>query len=317
MGELVSTSMSDAMRAMLDTLMGTDRDIPEEERAANKKNFWDDAVDKGYLCGFSPYTVLLNTKSDLGPNPAQIQEIQMRDEWGDLPQEEKDKYGYEKLLKDHLEQLVSEMDRKILRTKERVETSDPISLLGPEDAERVTDLNGQILELQKKSESLGEEGDIDGSLALHQQAEQLRVQKDDIERAAAPPNEKRQFVCEVSGLIYSSTDNEARIRDLQAGRQYIGYKQIRDKLVELKAKNPPRGIHGYPNEPSRDRSRDRSDRSRADRPERERSPRRDRRDRYDDRDRRDKDRDRDRDRGSRRDRDRDRGHDERRSRRDR
>ena len=39
-----NTTMSDAMRAMLDTLMGTDRDIPEEERAANKKNFWDDAV---------------------------------------------------------------------------------------------------------------------------------------------------------------------------------------------------------------------------------------------------------------------------------
>merc|ERR1712086_425765 len=245
MGELVSTSMSDAMRAMLDTLMGTDRDIPEEERAANKKNFWDDAVDKGYLCGFSPYTVLLNTKSDLGPNPAPIQEIQMRDEWGDLPQEEKDKYGYEKLLKDHLEQLVSEMDRKILRTKERVETSDPISLLGPEDAERVTDLNGQILELQKKSESLGEEGDIDGSLALHQQAEQLRVQKDDIERAAAPPNEKQQFVCEVSGLIYSSTDNDARIRDLQSGRQFLGWKKIRDYCVKLRAQNPQRGVPGY------------------------------------------------------------------------
>lgn len=36
-------------------------------------------------------------------------------------------------------------------------------------------MDSSLFGQQKKSEELGEEGDIDGSLALHQQAEQLRV----------------------------------------------------------------------------------------------------------------------------------------------
>ena len=46
-------------------------------------------VDKAYLCGFSPYDVLKDTKSDLGPNPCPIQDTKIREEWNALSQEEK------------------------------------------------------------------------------------------------------------------------------------------------------------------------------------------------------------------------------------
>jgi len=235
------------------------------------------------LSGFSPYNVLRDTKSDLGPNPCPVQETALCQEWQQLPQEEKDKYGFEYDLKTHLEQLVSEHDRKIHKTKERIESSNPVSLLCAEEASKVTELLSSIAELQKKSQELGEDGDIDGSLALHQQAEQLRVQKDDIERAAAPANEKRQFVCEVSGLIYSSTDNEARIRDLQAGRSYQGWKQIRDRLVQLRAMNPPKGDPGYNRAKPREQREEKRHRSRSRSPRKESSRSRghhDRRDRH-------------------------------------
>lgn len=46
-------------------------------------------VDKDYLCGFSPYDVLKDTKSDLGPNPTPVQDTKIREEWNALSQEEK------------------------------------------------------------------------------------------------------------------------------------------------------------------------------------------------------------------------------------
>ena len=100
-------------------------------------------MDKGYLCGFSPYTVLLHTKSDLGPNPSPLQAAGLprrpaaslnagdsneRGMGGPSAGGEgsagivvlglelcyQDKYGYERLLKDHLEELVADMDRKVV-----------------------------------------------------------------------------------------------------------------------------------------------------------------------------------------------------------
>ena len=125
-----------------------------------------------------------------------------------------------------------------------------------------------------------------------------------IPRCAAPRNDaKKQYVDEVSGLVYSSTDNEARIADLQAGRQYQAWKAIRERLLAFKA-NPPPGRTGRevrPNERRDHRSDDRfddrrggygdrgrDDRGRDDRyDERRRDDRYDRgggRDRYDERD---------------------------------
>ena len=51
---------------------------------------------------------------------------------------------------------------------------------------------------------------------------------------------------QVSGLVYSSTDNEQRISDLQSGKMYQAWKMMREKLLELKAKNLPElGVGGY------------------------------------------------------------------------
>ena len=66
----------------------------------------------------------------------------------------------------------------------------------------------------------------------------LQAQLQELERRAQPKETKRQFVDEVSGLVYSSTDNEARLADLQSGKQYKAWKSIREKLLELQA-NPP------------------------------------------------------------------------------
>jgi len=177
---------------------------------------------------------------------------------------------------------------------------------------------------------MGEQGDVDASMQAFNKANSLQLHLQNLEARALPKEAKRQFVDAVSGLVYSSTDNEARIADLQSGRQYKAWKTIREKLIELKEKNPPSkggaasssrpaetsdrkggddrgseraGDRGSDRERDRDRDRDRDNDRDRDRRDRD-NDRRDRRD-YDKRDydRRDYDR-RDYDRRDRRDYDR-------------
>ncbi len=61
-----TTNMADAMRALLDELMGPDRNLGQNEKNHNRRNFNDDTVCKYYLCGFCPHDLFTNTKSDLG-----------------------------------------------------------------------------------------------------------------------------------------------------------------------------------------------------------------------------------------------------------
>ena len=61
--------MVDAMRAMLDELMGKERDLPPEERTGKGITYKDPLICKYALAGLCPYGLFKNTKSDLG-NPA-------------------------------------------------------------------------------------------------------------------------------------------------------------------------------------------------------------------------------------------------------
>jgi hypothetical protein len=290
--------------------MGAERDVPEDLKKNKVLHFWDEEVDKLWLAGFSPHRALEGTKSDIGEPPGR-QENDCRNEWEALSQEDKDKYGYEYDLMRELERLVQEADRKIARTKERVEESNPLEKLPSEVADQIRMMETQIQELQAESGRLGEEGDVDQSLTLHNEASDIQKKRAELLKQSVNPNEKQQFVCEVSGLIYSSTDNDQRIRDLQSGRQYLGWKKIRDHLVKLKGKNPKRGIPGYAESKAsgdddervdKPRERDLEERDRdRERDRYDRGDRRDRRDRYDDRDRRNRYDDRDRRRDDRRD----------------
>ena len=58
--------MVDAMRAMLDELMGKERDVPLEERTGRGLRFYDPEICKYALAGLCPYGLFKNTKSDLG-----------------------------------------------------------------------------------------------------------------------------------------------------------------------------------------------------------------------------------------------------------
>jgi len=132
------------------------------QRTNRKIQFHDEEVDKYWIAGLSPYIVLKGTRSDQGPWD-KITDDDAKAEWDALPQEKKDEYGYEYELMRILEQLCSEMDRLIKRTREKVDNEKPVQL-GKESQAQVDAYMAQIKELQAKAQTLGDEGDIDGSM---------------------------------------------------------------------------------------------------------------------------------------------------------
>jgi len=126
--------MSAEARALLDTLMGPDRDAPlppgtatakrdqwnSAQRRGNKKSCYDRDICPLYCAwGVDVYELFTNTKSDLGPNPNVVQE-DAREEYLSLPEHEKNRLGYELMLYRKLTDLVRNCDRVIARNKEKL-----------------------------------------------------------------------------------------------------------------------------------------------------------------------------------------------------
>mmetsp|Transcript_13924 Transcript_13924/g.23078 ORF Transcript_13924/g.23078 Transcript_13924/m.23078 type:complete len:361 (+) Transcript_13924:66-1148(+) len=233
------------MREQMDELMGKSRDNDLGDENAPQPSFSDPDVDRFHLCGCSPYELLKGTKSETMPQLDRDGFLKERSEslkvqWEALPQEERDKYGYEYELMKFLDILVEEQDRRITKAKERYEAQNDLPPeIPPETKKQIDLLKEQIKELQTQSEVLGEQGEVDASMTAFNKANTMQLQLQAIEQKATPLQPKKQYVDDVSGLVYSSTDNEARIADLQSGRQYKAWKAIREKLIELKAQQPP------------------------------------------------------------------------------
>jgi len=64
--QCAQVNMADAMRAMLDELMGKERNVPLDQRKGTDMRFNDPEVCKYALAGLCPYGLFKNTKSDLG-----------------------------------------------------------------------------------------------------------------------------------------------------------------------------------------------------------------------------------------------------------
>jgi len=130
--------MAAEARAMLDALMGSDRNdvIPDVSSHhhpdstnstpahtwgnKNKKSCYDSDICPLYCAwGVDVYDLFTNTKSALGPNPYVCQ-ADARTEFEGLPQHEKDRLGFEGMLCRKLSDLVRGCDRIVMRNKEKL-----------------------------------------------------------------------------------------------------------------------------------------------------------------------------------------------------
>jgi LUC7 N_terminus len=130
---------SEEARAMLDALMGSDRNAPLPKGAAipgrkrnlddldeyqqmmkRKKSCYDKDIDPIYTAwGVDVYDLFINTKSDIGTNPY-IVDKGAHEEYMNLPPQEQGMLGYEHTLFHKLSDLVRQGDRMIARNKEKL-----------------------------------------------------------------------------------------------------------------------------------------------------------------------------------------------------
>jgi hypothetical protein len=121
--------MADEARAMLDALMGQDRnaDLPvagngnqDWDSLRKKKSCYDNDVCPLYCAwGVDVYELFTNTKSDIGPNNYLIRD-DARAEYLSLPEHEKERLGFDRMLHRKLGDLVRSCDRIVSRNKEKL-----------------------------------------------------------------------------------------------------------------------------------------------------------------------------------------------------
>mmetsp|Transcript_6247 Transcript_6247/g.8059 ORF Transcript_6247/g.8059 Transcript_6247/m.8059 type:complete len:312 (+) Transcript_6247:110-1045(+) len=288
----------DEQRKLLDELMGQERNLNEGDKKHRVRHFTDENLCKYHLAGLSPYSLFKNTKSDFGVYEKEFDD-ECRDAFQSLPQSEKDKYGYEYDLMMLLERLVSQCDQRVKRHADRIrldhleELEQITKSLSHDELLRFSELDDEIKKIEGGPEvegsaiNLGLNGKVDEAIAALGKTEAYKREITSMEikamnNAKEATGKKHMIVCDVSGNFMNSTDNGDRLRCHFEGKQYQGWKQIREKLAELRKKNPP------PPPPSRGSDR-RSDRRDYD------DRRSDRRGGHSDR----RERERDRDRGHR------------------
>uniref|UniRef100_A0A383VAM8 Uncharacterized protein n=1 Tax=Tetradesmus obliquus TaxID=3088 RepID=A0A383VAM8_TETOB len=296
--------MVDAFRNMLDELMGKERDVPLDKRQNKPLEFDDPAVCKYELLALCPNRLFRNTKSDLGSCGFTIHDDHLewpniKEQWDKLPQREKDRFGYERDLIRYMEQLIRDMDAKIRKNKERAEAESRPKVLKVDDQRRLDEIKMRQAEMLARAGQLGEEGDVDGAIEATKQAEAIGRQHDTLHKQLTEP-ERTMTVCDICGVFINSTDNDQRRltpgelkarEDHLTGKQYLGWKKIRETYAEIMKSRDERmrsGPISEPEPPHRSSSRDYRDRDRERESGRERERERDR----------DPDRERARERGS-------------------
>ena len=326
---VASTMGNDAFAAMLDEMMGPERNVNLDQRTGKMPHFTDDNVDKLYIAGCSPYHLFRGTPKnegylrDVDKYAKLVCDEKLKAQYDVLPQEEKDKYGWEYEMFNLLEELIAKCDVRIVKARERI--GDNSKKIDDKVAERRAGWQSRIDSKMKASEEAGEAGDVDKCQALVTAAETLRTEMEkDLEQFRRDQSrfEGSQKVCLISGAIIAadaSPENDACAHF--SGRNFMAWKKIREVHETIKArggvKPPPpggagagaigggggggggggqgrgddRGRGGVDN--NRDRGGSRRSRSRSRDRDRDRYRERDR-----ERDRDRRDRSRDRDRGS-------------------
>ena len=222
--------------------------------------FHDRDVCKYTLCGVCPHRLFSNTKSDMGScsyaicgaeNPKMSDPLK---EWNKLPQNEKDKYGYEYNTMLYLQKLVRGCDNKIVQSKRRLEAEDrPATMaeLNEDDKQKLVEIAQQMQDKTLEAQKFGDEENISEALRIMQEIDVLNKRRKAITEgggavaAGIKQNESKLIVCEVTGHYYSSMDGEERMALYFQGKQYRGWKRLREYLQKLEQQRPPRGLREY------------------------------------------------------------------------
>lgn len=148
---------------------------------------------------------------------------------------------------DHLQAFISDCDRRTEAAKKRLaETQEELTAEVAEKANKVHKLSEEIGKKLAKAESLGQAGEVEESMKLMTEIEELRAEKIKAEheyRSSIPASSYQQQklrVCEVCSAYLGIHDNDVRLADHFGGKLHLGFLTIREKLMELEKTAGPR-----------------------------------------------------------------------------
>ncbi|KAF3433148.1 hypothetical protein FNV43_RR24250 [Rhamnella rubrinervis] len=233
----------DAQRALLDELMGSARNLTEEERKEYREITWDDKeVCGAYMVRFCPHDLFVNTRSDLGPCP-KIHDQKLKESFEKSPRHDAFVPKFEAELSQFCEKLVMDLDRRVRRGRERlaqeVEPAPAPPLTG-EKSEQLSVLEEKIKSLLEQVEALGEAGKVDEAEALMRKVDVLNAEKTALtqlpqnDKVLMLAQEKKMALCEICGSFLVANDAAERTQSHVTGKQHIGYGMVRDFISEYK-----------------------------------------------------------------------------------
>uniref|UniRef100_A0ACD5U7R9 Uncharacterized protein n=4 Tax=Avena sativa TaxID=4498 RepID=A0ACD5U7R9_AVESA len=230
----------DAQRALLDELMGSARNLTEEERKGHREVKWDDPDVCGpFMVRFCPHDLFVNTKSNLGPC-LKIHDSKLKESFESSPRHDAYLRRFETELAQQCEKLVTDLDRKIRRGRDRLsqDTIVPPPVPG-KTSEQLAVLEEKIKKLLEQIEELGEACKVDEAEALMRKVDLLNAEKAALTNQADQKmlmlQEKKMELCEICGSFLVSDDVLERTQSHLTGKQHIGYGLVRDFLAECKA----------------------------------------------------------------------------------
>ncbi|XP_055380896.1 putative RNA-binding protein Luc7-like 2 isoform X2 [Condylostylus longicornis] len=181
---------------------------------------------------------------DLGECP-KIHDLALRADY-ESAQKVKD-YYYDIDAMEHLQAFIADCDRRTEAAKKRLaETQEELTAEVAEKANAVHALAEEIGKKLAKAEALGEAGQVEESMKLMTEIDELRAKKFKAEyeyRSSMPASTYQQQklrVCEVCSAYLGIHDNDIRLADHFGGKLHLGFMEIREKLAELEKTAAPR-----------------------------------------------------------------------------
>ena len=148
---------------------------------------------------------------------------------------------------EHLQAFISDCDRRTEAAKKRLaETQEELTAEVAAKANAVHQLAEEIGKKLAKAEALGEAGQVEESIKLMSEIDELRLNKLKAEqeyRSSIPASSYQQQklrVCEVCSAYLGIHDNDIRLADHFGGKLHLGFLAIREKLTELEKTAGPR-----------------------------------------------------------------------------
>lgn len=227
-------SAQSQMRAMLDQLMGTQRDGGKTSLI----KFDDDRVCRSFLLGCCPNDILSGTRADIG-ECRKMHDLALKADY-EMASKSHD-YFFDFDAYEHVQAFIYETDQKIVVSKKRLaEQQAEVSAEVQSKANTVHDINEQIGKLLVRAEELGMDGKIDESKLVLEEVEKAKKLKTEAEEAyrnsmpASTYQQQKLRVCDVCSAYLGLHDNDCRLADHFGGKLHAGFIDIREHLSKLK-----------------------------------------------------------------------------------